>query len=464
MNQKNPNLPVIQRTKPPSNYIEPHDSEISAVAIMLGLNLYSIDMIRDLANIAAGGIILPPSARDEAIEEFAKLTLPPKGEDGEYYTGQKNANGFWEGVWTKNKDVALQGRIDMLTHFHNNVCDFLNKIDFSKIPGRSPIEKAMLLLKMLYHRSAENHYCQGGWCEEDCDDLPLFTTKGQAEATDLNDILDHVNDMDAIEEMFFEHHGQSNEGHNPLKKSNIAEDMVKGAHLWLKVSRKLDYLTLMRVSRSQTFIPDVSGKEVRSRPIKDFDELDKLRPIEYTYPKIERKVRLATRSAMMRERGTYEEKQQLLYIIIDCSASMQGERIHKAGGVLMNRLRSVVKEDAQLYCRFFDTALHAEHKATTPQEALTLMDQFRNENFSGGGTRIARCALAANDRIQELLDSNELLERPELVIVTDGDDKVHELTKEGFDPTRVHAFVVGNTNEQLLQFARDTGGVATGNL
>lgn len=460
----------IQRTQPPPNYITPHDSEIAQVAQHLGVNVYSADFVRDLANIAAGGLILPPSVRDEAIAELAKQTLP-KAEDGQWEIGSqsKNEDGSvtWYAGYTTDIKEALAFREMILTKYHNNVCDFLNNVDFSSVPGSTPIEKALLLLKCLMIRQEQeyNNFPPRGMDNSDVESLPIFCHKGQNEASELNEIFEDMTNMDDIEDMFFEHHGQSDYGHaGVLKKQSIAEDMTAGRHLWLKVSRKLDNLSLMRVGRSSTFIPDSQGKETRSRPIKNFNELDKIRPVEYAYPKSQRKLRLATRASIMRERGTYEEKQQLLYIIIDASGSMRGERIHKAGGVLMNRLRAVVKGDAQVYCRFFDTKLYSEHKATTKAEALALMDEFRNENFGGGGTRIAKCAMEAHKRIEELLEKNELLTRPELIIVTDGDDRVYDLSVKDFHPTRVHAFVVGNTNNTLINFARETGGVGTGNL
>lgn len=450
----------VIRTQAPPSYISPHDGDITSVAKKIGLSVYSTDLVRDLANIAAGGSLLPPAAWSESVAMIATNTLP-----------QPNHNGHWEirdkdGYYmtTGDKPEAIRYRSQQLERYHHNVCDFLRDIDFTGVPGATPIEKSLVLLKMLSSRSSDHYMPEGMPAESDT--LPIFFEKGQQQADEMNQVFEDINSLDDIENIIFEQDQQSNTGHSDdtLKRMTLAEDMLEGRHWWLKVSRQLDALSRMRVSRSKNFIADVEGTETRTRQIAHLNELSKLRPTEWTYPKTQQRLRIATRSAMMRERGKFEEKQQLLYILIDCSGSMQGIRIHKAGGVLMNRLRCVVSGDAAVYCRFFDTDLYPEHFAGNKEQAVSLIERFRNENFSGGGTRIAYCARQANQRIEELLNKHELLTRPELVIVTDGDDRCRELSPMEFHPTRVHAFIVGNTNKELVDFARATGGVGIAHL
>ena len=67
--------------------------------------------------------------------------------------------------------------------------------------------------------------------------------------------------------------------------------------------------------------------------------------------------------------------------------------------------------------------------------------------------------MEAQKRIEELLKSGKMLTRPELVIVTDGQDNLSELHREDFGLTKVHAFVVDNVRTELVEFARSTGGV-----
>ena len=239
--------------------------------------------------------------------------------------------------------------------------------------------------------------------------------------------------------------------------------MLSGKEVWLQVSRHLDKLARMRTAKSVKVIPDIEGEDVRQRPIESFSEMSRLPAPEWALPPSLRNYRIATRAIQVRERVKREEKQQLFYVLIDCSGSMVGNRIHKAGGVLMNRLKAVVAGDAHIFVRFFDSRLFEEHHADTPAAAKKLMKRFQQQNFSGGGTKIVACARNALERIDEIQQEGKLT-RPELVIVTDGEDNVSSLKLEDFRQTRMHAFVVERSNEELTQLARGTGGVGIDKL
>jgi hypothetical protein len=53
--------------------------------------------------------------------------------------------------------------------------------------------------------------------------------------------------------------------------------------------------------------------------------------------------------------------------------------------------------------------------------------------------------------------------RPELVVITDGDDTINLTTKE-FAGTKMHAFVVETSNDALCKVAQATGGVGINKL
>jgi len=98
----------------------------------------------------------------------------------------------------------------------------------------------------------------------------------------------------------------------------------------------------------------------------------------------------------------------------------------------------------------------------SPAEAKKLMSKFGDENFSGGGTNISGCVREAHSRIEKLVVERNLT-RPEIVVVTDGDDSI-TVGKDDIPATKVHAFVVGGSNNRLLELARETGGVGIDNL
>ena len=61
--------------------------------------------------------------------------------------------------------------------------------------------------------------------------------------------------------------------------------------------------------------------------------------------------------------------------------------------------------------------------------------------------------------LAEAIVNDGQLVRPELVIVTDGEDNVSALMLAEFDATRLHAFVVVRKNAELVQLAQSTGGI-----
>ena len=128
----------------------------------------------------------------------------------------------------------------------------------------------------------------------------------------------------------------------------------------------------------------------------------------------------------------------------------------------MNRLKAVVAGEAQMYVRFFDSRLYEEHYASTPAEAKELMRRFEAKNFSGRSTAIDACAREAQKRIEEIVAEGRVT-RPELVVVTDGDDSVR-MTTEDLPGTKLHAFVVERSNKALTDLAVKTGGVGIDNL
>ena len=70
-----------------------------------------------------------------------------------------------------------------------------------------------------------------------------------------------------------------------------------------------------------------------------------------------------------------------------------------------------------------------EDSVRTREEAQQAIKKMREENYSGGGTNISHAIRTTCTRIEEIMASEELV-RPELVVVTDGEDEI-SLTPEG---------------------------------
>ncbi|MEZ4103972.1 MAG: hypothetical protein R3B60_01665 [Candidatus Paceibacterota bacterium] len=425
------------------------------VAKKVGLGKYSRDLAADLAHLAAGGSIQSPSTFVDIVRRGVEEKFPAPDSDGGWkISGSK---------YTKDRMLALGDKTQSALRYHQNVCDFLQTVEMRDVPGNSPLEQAMNLLKLLSKKKGG----EGGG--DNGEQLPIFTDTDNAEhsAKELNKLLDTVESLTDDEKELLdpsEDAGEGvakEEGDDGLQKMKLSEQMLSGKEEMLKISRNLDKLTRMQVRRQRKVEADPSGDDVRKRPIAHMGELSKLGSAEWALRQATPSYflyRAATEQLAVRERVVTIERKQLLYIIIDCSGSMgSGNRIYKAGGILMNRLKAVIEGEAELYVRLFDTELKEEYHASTPAEAKELIRHFTNKNYSGGSTDISGCSRAAQKRIEEIVSEGATY-RPELVVVTDGDDKI-DLTTKDFMGTKVHAFVVETSNDSLCNVAQATGGV-----
>ncbi|MSR85602.1 hypothetical protein EXS71_04185 [Candidatus Uhrbacteria bacterium] len=439
------------RTSPPATYLSPSAQEMRDMANKVGQKSFSRDLVADICNLAAGGAICSPSSYRQLVADRVEATLPAADKDGDWKLAK--------GGYTKDRQAIIAEKLEAALRYHQNVCDFLQTIDLEKYPGASPLEQAMNLLKLL----AKKQGGEGGG--ESGEPLPIFADNENSEkvAESLNNLMDEIDSLSQDEkELLDPDHdagaGKDKGGDDDLQKMKLAEDFLKGKELMLQISRNLDKLTRMQVRRSRKQEPDPAGDSVRARPIAHMGEMHRLVKTEWALPSAYRNFRMVTHASQVRERVTTIEKKQLLYIIIDCSGSMgSGQRIFKAGGIIMNRLKAVIEGEAELYVRLFDTSLKEEHHAGTSAEAKELIKHFTEKNYSGGSTDISGCSRAAQKRIDEIIADGATY-KPELVVITDGDDKI-DLTLKDFQGTKVHAFVVDCSNKALIDLAVKTGGV-----
>ena len=494
------NISTIIHTECPLTYLSPIEFEMNIMAKRIGIDYFCPRFIKDLAHKAAGGRILLEKEWKKLLTESVNHSIGLPDRDGKWLLKQPETYDD-EPEYTTDKNEVVKLHVDNSLEYHRNICDFITNIDFTKIPGRSPLEKAMNILKLLSEEQGgqpeydnPEHYDAfdgDGSSSDSQDNETKGTSQNKGNQDDDNDsqddneqqgsglgkdVADKVNErmdkadsitdeenelLDAMDNQQGKRYGkQAGVGTtDDLKRMELATDMDNNKNVWLDISRTLDKEVKMEVAKSVKVEPDRHGDQMRIRPIEHFGEIPRIQSSEYALPKKLRDYRTITQISPIRERVKRTEKQQLLYMIIDCSGSMGHGSIAKAGGVLMNRLKAVIQGEAQMYIRFFDERLFPEHFADTPNKARELVDTFKAENFSGGGTDIVYCVHKSQKRIQKIIDKNESLMKPELVVVTDGEDNTSSLKKEDFPDTKVHCFVVNNTNSDLTDFAISTGGV-----
>jgi len=450
---------MVHRTNPPVNYIEPSTPEVTDKAKELELDNFSVPLVRDISNIIAGGTYNDYSRilRQSASE----VKVRPDG-DGDYMDSEGNYLMDSDDRYIRKEEQARVAAASKKANYHQNVNKFIQELDFDGIPGTTPLTKAVNMVNILSKSDSESDNS-----EDDGKNMPIFQrSNGEKLAKDINQIFEDIKNLDTSEKTLMEKDDQqhSENEDNDFSTMELASDMVKGKNIWLKISRKLETLVNLRTFAYRKTVPDLQGKSVISRPIENPNEINRLTSAEWSNPESLRLFRIASRQAQIRERVSIVEKKQLLYLLIDSSRSMRGKRIHVAGGVLMNRLKAVVKGEAEVFLRFFDGTVYDEYHASTPEEAQELIKRFERNNFSGGNTRIAKALKKVRDTIEEKMKENSVYVRPEIVIVTDGEDDVASLNAKEFKPTVVHSVIVECENDDLTKFARATGGVTISRL
>mgnify|MGYP001557783155 CR=1 FL=1 len=164
----------------------------------------------------------------------------------------------------------------------------------------------------------------------------------------------------------------------------------------------------------------------------------------------------------MRDPRTRRAQKQLLFMVVDGSASMLDDGFlgaSRAAGIVMNRLQAVINGEAELYLRFFDGALREqEFHADSPASARELMRIISDPTqYLGDWTEFAGTLKAAGQRAEEILKARGLRD-PEIVLVTDGEAYVPSLSVLG--GKRLLVFQVGEEeNIALSKLARRSGGV-----
>jgi Mg-chelatase subunit ChlD len=447
----------IFRTSSPETYIPPNLEEIRAKAAEMQLSSYSPTFVGDLANIAAGGKINPPSKYAGILEGMVREKIPAPDIHGRYVYGN---------ITYVSKDELFTKIFSAEKKFHQNVCDFLQTINFDKFDG-SPLEKAIGVLKLLSTK-------QGGTPGSGGDDcLPIFNQASPEQiAQEINSTIEMVERLNQDEIEMLDPDSQNHKivnGNFELNKLKVAQDMMPGSknRTILEISRHLDNFTKLQVRKQKKVSPDPTGEEKRNRPMLHMGEINKVvkttwadkvaNPTLFSY-------KIATNQYVVTERVTRIEKKQAIFILVDGSGSMKGSKHFKATGVVMNRLKAVLSGDAQVWISVFSDSMSTPKHASTPDEARKLIKEFSSGNFVGGGTQIAKAVQAAHDFIQKQIKSGASLYKPEIVILTDEDNSITGLKKSQIPGTRVHGFAMERKNSSLVDFCKSTSGIGIENF
>ncbi len=140
-----------------------------------------------------------------------------------------------------------------------------------------------------------------------------------------------------------------------------------------------------------------------------------------------------------------------IYVLLDKSGSMIGEKINWARAVAVALLQKAAKERRAFYARFFDSIVYPlleVRRATKPREFLKALSYLARVK-AGGGTRITTAIYTAAEdiRARNLPDKVS-----DIVLITDGEDRINVDTVERVKrraSARLHTVMVMGDNHYL---------------
>ncbi len=405
----------VDATEPADNYISPNKEEIDMLASKFELKnkpYYSI--VKDMANLASGGKFKEPDQLQSQIRATAMKSMMKQaaqlGENRDW--AQKQANGI------TTREMSFMSRLR----------DFLQDLHVNYAPGKTPLEKSVGILKAMEESQNMNS-------ESMNKGIQLFRNLD----TEDRELMDYEEDPD-------ENPGQ------------FADFMSCNMSEIVKISRHLDKISALRVYRLNEATVDPEGDEVRYRPMISMDEMQKMHSSEWALPESFRLYKHVTQQTPVREHIIRTEKKQLIYMVVDSSGSMSWEdRFKFALGALYNRVKAVARGDAEMWFRWFTHEVHPEYHIHNKETAKRALQEAILGRRPDGGTQIDQALNVVSTRIRELMEENPL-HRPEIVIVSDGDDQIQS-TSADLQGIRLHSFTCQGENPGLNQLARSTGGV-----
>jgi uncharacterized protein with von Willebrand factor type A (vWA) domain len=154
-------------------------------------------------------------------------------------------------------------------------------------------------------------------------------------------------------------------------------------------------------------------------------DLERLVPSELAMPEELFYIRLAEGQLLLYQKQI-KETLGPIYLLLDKSGSMDGEKILWAKAVALALYSRAKRENRDFYLRFFDNIPYPLIKVikSAKSKDVIKMVEYIGKIRGGGGTDISRSVISACEDVKE----GHVKGVSELIILTDGEDKIAETT------------------------------------
>lgn len=339
--------------------------------------------------------------------------------------------------------------------YHENIQEFLRKIDYNKYPG-TPLERACMVVKHLNAINEQSSQGQGkgkggangkGEDENGEQELQMFTP-GAGRSTPDEIAEQMVSQVEKLRHMSdFEKEALELNNKNHFEQ---IVDLAKYHKEFTKISLKLKTFGRITVKAKRTKIKDPYSRKKRYMQINDVSKAYKVPKSSMLDPSFEYK--LISKQLMYKEGYQVEAEKQILMMLLDDSGSMSTpQKIAWRNAVLLNRCEAVAKGEAELIFYRYETDRYGRTHVKTKEEAMALFNNIKKHIPGGGGTNIEG---VLRDSIEEISKMNGY--KPDIIIVMDGQDHFTDMDNKG---TIVHSIIIGSEHKHMEKFCKKTGGL-----
>jgi hypothetical protein len=399
----------------------------------MNVDSFSPSLVEDLCNMMSGGTFVTESdIKHQVTNNFSQMFL------------------------AKTKEHQEESILKEM-EYHRNIQTFLRDMpSIDDIPGDSPMEQSFNFLKILGN-SADPGTSDS---PTDGEGIPQFAKKGQTEGTRL------LNKFSQSQQLMKKLRPEDKEALNLDEDEVLAMSQLMSSDVKRNIAlacSKIEQLNAISTKVSTKFRIDSSGTFVFSRGIRGFDEMSQLTHNEFLLPTAALSQRIIDGESRVSQRYSKETQMPFITMICDDSGSMKASyKCAKALGIIMNVVQRVEKKECILLFSFFEKHCHKFVLLSSEEESR---EWFQNvamkKNFNTCTTDVATSCKEALDEFNkvQLQFSSKISKDRHLIIINDGEDDASSLTRSMFPNTKVHAFVLDSSNDDLKRICNQTGGV-----
>jgi hypothetical protein len=295
------------------------------------------------------------------------------------------------------------------------------------IPGNTPLEQAIAIYRQI---SNTTEYAVRGKRNEEIDfDSTLSFDRAVYTDADINEQLD-FNEISKQRKM------------DILDKISIVGQLGDQFKVEKEISEKI-------VSNSNQYAKKI---------MRDYAQFSNIELYQKMFPNFFTK--FLTKDLTVNIPIDRKEQKQKIIILLDFSGSMdQPEKQIWVNAIMIDRLRYVMKEEAEVFFSYF---VHNPDKLNfvhlkNRDDVMSFWKWFSNSP-NGGTTNIGGMVTRIAEEIDRKklcnLDIDLSVERPEILVINDGEDRV------GYDtlPYKVNAISLMDFSEELKKLCIGTGG------